>query len=137
MPSADEALATISQAVEKAGYKLGSQIAFALDPACTELSDEARQQLVKVHPGISRAALEKPWVETGGFVPCQHLFYEKNRGAEYVAVRIEWRPTAMPERVYANKNLRTKWLKRHVPLPAPDDVAIRVSRPYLTRCVID
>ncbi len=40
--SADEALATIAAAVEKAGYKLGDQVAFALDPACTELFDHAK-----------------------------------------------------------------------------------------------
>ena len=39
---ADEALAIISVAVEKAGYKLGSQVAFALDSACTELYEEAK-----------------------------------------------------------------------------------------------
>ncbi|CAN5583417.1 phosphopyruvate hydratase [soil metagenome] len=44
IPSADEALATISQAIEKAGYKLGSEVAFALDPACTELYEEAKHQ---------------------------------------------------------------------------------------------
>jgi len=44
LSGADEALATISQAVEKAGYKLGSQIAFALDPACTELYEEAKHK---------------------------------------------------------------------------------------------
>jgi enolase len=42
IPSADDALATISTAVEMAGYKLGEQIAFALDPACTELYEEAK-----------------------------------------------------------------------------------------------
>jgi enolase len=42
--SADEALATISTAVEKAGYKLGDDVAFALDPACTELYEEARHK---------------------------------------------------------------------------------------------
>jgi len=44
IPSADEALAIISQAVEKAGYKLGTQVAFALDPACTELYMEAKEK---------------------------------------------------------------------------------------------
>ena len=39
---ADDALAIISVAVEKAGYKLGSQVAFALDSACTELYEEAK-----------------------------------------------------------------------------------------------
>jgi enolase len=43
IPSADEALAIISTAVEKAGYKLGTQIAFALDTACTELYEEAKK----------------------------------------------------------------------------------------------
>ena len=40
--SADEALAIIASAVEKAGYKLGDQVAFALDSACTELFEEAK-----------------------------------------------------------------------------------------------
>ena len=42
--SADEALATISVAIEKAGYKLGTDISFALDPACTELYEEAKHK---------------------------------------------------------------------------------------------
>jgi enolase len=42
--SSDEALELISQAVEKAGYKLGAHVAFALDPACTELFDEAKKK---------------------------------------------------------------------------------------------
>jgi len=44
IPSADEALAIISHAIEKAGYKLGSQVSFALDAACTELFMEAHEQ---------------------------------------------------------------------------------------------
>jgi enolase len=44
IPSADDALATISTAIEKAGYKLGDQVAFALDAACTELFEEAKHK---------------------------------------------------------------------------------------------
>ncbi|MFO0800486.1 MAG: phosphopyruvate hydratase [Gemmataceae bacterium] len=44
IPSADDALATISTAIEKAGYKLGTQVAFALDAACTELFEEAKHK---------------------------------------------------------------------------------------------
>ncbi len=44
IPSADEALATIATAVEKAGYKLGDQIALAVDAACTELFEEAKHR---------------------------------------------------------------------------------------------
>lgn len=40
--SADEALSTIATAVEKAGFKLGEQIVFAMDAACTELFEEAK-----------------------------------------------------------------------------------------------
>jgi len=42
--SADDALATISTAIEKAGYKVGEQVAFALDAACTELFEEAKHK---------------------------------------------------------------------------------------------
>jgi enolase len=44
LKSADEALELLATAVEKAGYKLGEQIAFALDPATTELFDEAKKK---------------------------------------------------------------------------------------------
>ena len=40
--SANEALQLLATAVEEAGYRLGEQIAFALDPATTELFEEAR-----------------------------------------------------------------------------------------------
>jgi len=42
--SSDEALEVISLAVEKAGYKLGDDIVFALDAACTELFDEGKKK---------------------------------------------------------------------------------------------
>src|SRR5688500_3675943 len=40
--TADEALELIAMAIEKAGYKVGEQVAFALDPATTELFEEAK-----------------------------------------------------------------------------------------------
>ena len=42
--SSDETLQLLATAVEKAGYKLGDQIAFALDPATTELFEEAKSK---------------------------------------------------------------------------------------------
>jgi enolase len=44
LKSNDEALEVVAQAVEKAGYKVGDQVAFALDPATTELFDEAKKK---------------------------------------------------------------------------------------------
>jgi enolase len=44
LKSAEEALDTLSMAIEKAGYKVGKDVAFALDPACTELFEHAKEQ---------------------------------------------------------------------------------------------
>ena len=44
LKSTDEAFEVIAAAVEKAGYKLGEQIGFALDPATTELFEEAKHK---------------------------------------------------------------------------------------------
>jgi enolase len=46
LESNEEALKVISDAVEKAGYTLGEQIMFALDPATTEIYDEDRNVYV-------------------------------------------------------------------------------------------
>ncbi len=40
----EEALEVLSMATEKAGYKLGTQVQFALDPATTELFEEAKKK---------------------------------------------------------------------------------------------
>jgi len=40
----DQALELLKRAVEAAGYTLGTDITFALDPACTELFEEAKKQ---------------------------------------------------------------------------------------------
>jgi enolase len=44
LKSADEALEIIAKAIESAGYKLGEDVAFALDPAATELFEEAKHK---------------------------------------------------------------------------------------------
>ncbi len=44
LKSNDEAFEVIAMAVEKAGYKLGEQVFFALDPAASELYSEAREK---------------------------------------------------------------------------------------------
>jgi enolase len=45
LKSPDEALGYIAKAVEKAGYKLGSEIYFALDPASTEFFKNGKYEL--------------------------------------------------------------------------------------------
>jgi enolase len=40
----DEAFEALDKAIKQAGYKVGEQVAFALDPATTELYDEAKKK---------------------------------------------------------------------------------------------
>jgi enolase len=44
LKSSDEAFEVLARAIEAAGYKLGDQVAFALDPATTELFEEAKKK---------------------------------------------------------------------------------------------
>jgi len=44
LKSNDEAFEVIATAVEKAGYRLGEQVFFALDPATSELWNKARKR---------------------------------------------------------------------------------------------
>ena len=44
LKSNDEAFEVIATAVEKAGYKLGEDVFFALDPACSELANAAKKK---------------------------------------------------------------------------------------------
>jgi enolase len=44
LKSSDEALEVLARAVEMAGYKLGDHVVFALDPATTELFEEAKKK---------------------------------------------------------------------------------------------
>jgi enolase len=44
LKNTEEAFEVLAQAVETAGYKLGEQNVFALDPAATELFDEAKKK---------------------------------------------------------------------------------------------
>src|SRR5437764_716027 len=44
LKSTDEAFEVIAQATEKAGYRMGDQVFFALDPATTELFEEAKHK---------------------------------------------------------------------------------------------
>jgi hypothetical protein len=102
-----------------------------------DLSEHARQQLARLRPGTLRAATKKHWSENGGLTCNEFILLKDGAGPKYVAVRIEWRPNEMAESVFADRKKRLKWLRRHAPLPALDDVLMRVSKPYWGRCVWD
>src|SRR5213596_3630649 len=57
--SAEEALESISTAIEKAGYKLGEQIFIALDPAASEFYDNKRNLYIFKKSDGSKKTVEK------------------------------------------------------------------------------
>ncbi len=69
--SNEEALQVISDAVEKAGYALGDDIRFALDPATTEIYDEERSVYMLKGEGreLSSAEMVDFWVDLAARYP--------------------------------------------------------------------
>jgi enolase len=59
LKSPDEALGFISKAVEKAGYKLGEDVYFALDPASTEFFKNGKYELEGEGKSLSPAEMAK------------------------------------------------------------------------------
>ncbi len=79
LKSNDEAFELIATAVEKAGYRLGEQVFFALDPASSELANEAgapnKYKFFKSRPdtSIDSAQMADYWVEKCGQWPIRSL----------------------------------------------------------------
>jgi enolase len=63
LKSPDEALGYISKAVEKAGYRLGEEIFFALDPASTEFFREGRYVLDGEGKSLEPAAMVEVYAD--------------------------------------------------------------------------
>jgi enolase len=63
LKSPDEALGYISKAVEKAGYKLGSDIFFALDPASTEFFKDGKYVLAGEGKTLEPNAMVKVYAD--------------------------------------------------------------------------
>lgn len=79
LKSNDEAFEIIATAVEKAGYKLGEQIWFALDPATSEMANEAgaknKYKFYKSNPNRIATAEEMTdyWAEKAGQWPIRSI----------------------------------------------------------------
>lgn len=79
LKSNDEAFEVIATAVEKSGYRLGEQIFFALDPACSELANEAKApdkyKFFKSNPSkvVDSAGLIEYWAEKSKQWPIRSL----------------------------------------------------------------
>ncbi|QDV89416.1 Enolase [Phycisphaerae bacterium RAS2] len=79
LKSNDEAFEVIATAVEKSGYRLGEQIFFALDPACSELANEAKAadkyKFFKSNPSkvVDSVGLIEYWAEKSKQWPIRSL----------------------------------------------------------------
>lgn len=79
LKSNDEAFEVIATAVEKSGYRLGEQVFFALDPACSELASEAeapdKYKFFKSNPSkvVDSAGLIEYWAEKARQWPIRSL----------------------------------------------------------------
>ena len=61
LASNEEAIAAILEAIERAGYQPGEQIAIALDPATTELFDDGSYRLAREERSLDAAGMVEFW----------------------------------------------------------------------------
>ncbi len=63
LPSNEEAVAVVLEAIDKAGYKAGEEIVIALDPAATELFEGGKYELKGEGKTLSRNEMAAYWQE--------------------------------------------------------------------------
>jgi enolase len=63
LPTNEAALQIIAEAVEKAGYKLGDDVMFAMDPATTELFKDGKYHLERENRTLTSAEMVDYWEE--------------------------------------------------------------------------
>ena len=61
LASNEEAIAAVLEAIERAGYQPGEQIAIALDPATTELFDDGSYRLAREERSLDAAGMVEFW----------------------------------------------------------------------------
>ena len=61
LASNEEAIAAVLEAIERAGYQPGDQIAIALDPATTELFDDGSYRLAREERSLDAAGMVEFW----------------------------------------------------------------------------
>jgi hypothetical protein len=100
-----------------------------------EIDRRTAAELAKLRVGATRSMIARSWRENGGLIPCE--WFVAFRGEKVVAVRIQWRPAAMPLRIAMNSGRRLAWLRLHAPVPSRGDVIERVSKPYFSKYALD
>jgi enolase len=69
LPNNEAALQVIMEAIERAGYKAGSQIMLAMDPACTELYHDGKYVLEREGRSLTSAEMVEYWANIASKYP--------------------------------------------------------------------
>ncbi len=69
LPNNEAALQVIMEAIERAGYKAGSQIMLAMDPACTELYHDGKYILEREGRSLTSAEMVEYWADIAAKYP--------------------------------------------------------------------
>jgi enolase len=69
LPSNEAPLQLITEAVEKAGYRLGEQIMLAMDPACSEIYEDGKYYLKREGRVLSSEEMVEYWVKIANDYP--------------------------------------------------------------------
>ncbi len=69
LPSNEAPLQLITEAVEKAGYRLGEQIMLAMDPACSEIYEDGKYHLKREGRVLSSEEMVDYWVKIANDYP--------------------------------------------------------------------
>jgi len=69
LPNNETALQVIMEAIERAGYKAGSEIMLAMDPACTELYHDGKYVLEREGRSLTSAEMVEYWANIASKYP--------------------------------------------------------------------
>jgi enolase len=69
LPNNEAALQVIMEAIERAGYKAGSEIMLAMDPACTELYHDGKYVLEREGRSLTSAEMVEYWANIAAKYP--------------------------------------------------------------------
>ena len=69
LPNNEAALQVIMEAIERAGYKAGSEIMLAMDPACTELYHDGKYILEREGRSLTSAEMVEYWANIASKYP--------------------------------------------------------------------
>ncbi|NDC10295.1 MAG: phosphopyruvate hydratase [Oxalobacteraceae bacterium] len=69
LPNNEAALQVIMEAIERAGYKAGSEIMLAMDPACTELYHDGKYVLEREGRSLTSAEMVDYWADIAAKYP--------------------------------------------------------------------